>query len=108
MERGNSGSAILWSPHSVLTALFGQTRCRGNRGKSIGRVAAGTMVFLSAGSDACLAPVHSWQWDLQLLVAGKVLLGLVLSVFAAGKGVARAVLTCSILPTLTAQRGAGR
>lgn len=41
------------------------------------------------------------------LVPGKVLLGPVLSVFAAGKDVARAKLTCPILPTLTARRGAG-
>lgn len=57
MERGNSGNAILYSPHSVLT------RCRGNSGKSVGRVAAGTKVFLSVCRDASLAPVHSWQWD---------------------------------------------
>lgn len=25
MERGNGGSTILWNPHSVLTAAFGQT-----------------------------------------------------------------------------------
>lgn len=33
----------------------------GNSGESIGRVAAGTMVFLSAAGDACLASVHSWE-----------------------------------------------
>lgn len=41
------------------------------------------------------------------LVPGKVPLGPILSVFAAGKDVARAKLTCPILPTLTAQRGVG-